>query len=417
MNSNLKIFEHPELGAVRALTINDEPWFVGKDVTRALCCKNPQDALKTHVPCADKQLLLKSEYPGLAEQLPNRGLKIISLDGLYSLVYAIKHPLAKQFKSWIESGVLPELQKQKNALKNNVFSEKPFQNTSLTGDKSLIQAFESPEFGTVRTFEEGGKVLFCGKDVAAALGYSDTASAVKQHCPWAVKRRVGVSTGTRADGSLAIQQVEMSFITEGDVYRLIAHSKLPAAVKFERWVFDDVLPTIRKHGLYAAEDLLDNPDVMIKVLQELQKERAAKEALTEENEQLTRDKNLLEQKNATQVRRIALLQPKAKYYDTCLFCEDLFPISIISKDFGWSANQLNKFLSDLGVQYRQGEGWLLAQKYAERGYARSRTYLSVGKDGKPHASIRTCWTQKGRRFIVDLMKEHGHLPIAANDIA
>ena len=408
MNSNLKIFEHPELGAVRALEIHNESWFVGKDVARALRCKNPQTALKTHVPCADKQLLLKSEYPDLAEQLPNRGLTIISLDGLYSLVYAIKHPLAKQFKSWIESGVLPELQKQKNALKNNVSSEKSLQNTSLTGDKSLIQAFESPEFGTVRTLEEGGKVLFCGKDIATALGYSDTVNALKQHCRGVVKRHLIDSLG---------RQQEAGFITEGDLYRLIAHSKLPSAVKFERWVFDDVLPTIRKHGLYAAEELLDNPDVMIKVLQELQKERAAKEALTEENEQLTRDKNLLEQKNATQVRRIALLQPKAKYYDTCLFCEDLFPISIISKDFGWSANQMNKFLSDLGVQYRQGEGWLLAQKYAERGYARSRTYLSVGKDGKPHASIRTCWTQKGRRFIVNLMKEHGHLPIAANDIA
>ena len=223
MNSNLKIFEHPELGAVRALEIHNESWFVGKDVARALRCKNPQTALKTHVPCADKQLLLKSEYPDLAEQLPNRGLTIISLDGLYSLVYAIKHPLAKQFKSWIESGVLPELQKQKNALKNNVSSEKSLQNTSLTGDKSLIQAFESPEFGTVRTLEEGGKVLFCAHDVATALGYQKPQNAIATHCRYALKR--GIPHPQVPDKS-----IEMLFIPEGDVYRLIVHSDLPSAL-------------------------------------------------------------------------------------------------------------------------------------------------------------------------------------------
>lgn len=405
-------FTHPSLGDIRGMEIDGKPWLVGKDVAVALGYKNPQLAIRTHIEDKDKGMT-KVLTPGGRQNVP-----IINENGFYSLAFKSKLPNAKEIREWVTTSIFMQLRPkpaiEETPVQCSFFDEEQCKNGNNDGEKvaesNALEVFQNPEFGQIRILTEGEKMLFCSSDVAKALGYARPNDAVSAHCRYTVKRRI-------PHPQAPDKSIEMLFIPEGDVYRLIVRSALPSAEKFERWVFDDVLPTIRKHGLYAAEELLDNPDVMIKVLQELQKERAAKEALTEENEQLTRDKNLLEQKNATQVRRIALLQPKAKYYDTCLFCEDLFPISIISKDFGWSANQMNKFLSDLGVQYRQGEGWLLAQKYAERGYARSRTYLSVGKDGKPHASIRTCWTQKGRRFIVALMKEHGHLPIAANDIA
>lgn len=114
-----------------------------------------------------------------------------------------------------------------------------------------LQVFNHEQFGDVRIIEEDGKVLFCGKDVAAALGYDNPRKAVRDHCPHGTKRSIGVMTGKKADGTPAMQNVEMTFIPEGDLYRMITHSKLPAAERFEKWVFDEVLPTIRKTGGYG----------------------------------------------------------------------------------------------------------------------------------------------------------------------
>lgn len=119
-----------------------------------------------------------------------------------------------------------------------------------------LQIFRCEEFGKVRTLEENGKVLFCGKDVAEALGYEKARNAIKKYCvgAGALKRGVGVATGIKQDGSPAMQTVEMTFIDEGNLYRLITHSRLPSAQKFERWVFDEVLPSIRKMGTYSTAD-------------------------------------------------------------------------------------------------------------------------------------------------------------------
>lgn len=106
-----------------------------------------------------------------------------------------------------------------------------------------LQVFENPRFGAIRTLEEGGKVLFCGKDVCAALGYSNTRDALSRHCKGVVKRDTPTQSGIQ----------EMNFIPEGDIYRLAAKSELPGADKFESWIFDDVLPSIRKRGAYISD--------------------------------------------------------------------------------------------------------------------------------------------------------------------
>lgn len=126
-----------------------------------------------------------------------------------------------------------------------------------------LKIFEKEEFGSVRTIEENGKVLFCGKDVAEALGYSNPRDALSKHCRGVAKRDTLTAGGMQS----------FSFIPEGDVYRLITHSKLPGAERFERWVFDEVLPTIRRHGMYATDDLLNDPDLAIKAFTALKEER------------------------------------------------------------------------------------------------------------------------------------------------
>ena len=115
-----------------------------------------------------------------------------------------------------------------------------------------LQVFNHEQFGDVRIIEEDGKVLFCGKDVAKALGYENPRDAIRRHCRGVVKRD-GVSKTTNQHGVTTEQVTQMSFIPEGDLYRLITHSKLPAAERFEKWVFDEVLPTIRKTGGYGQQ--------------------------------------------------------------------------------------------------------------------------------------------------------------------
>ena len=116
--------------------------------------------------------------------------------------------------------------------------------------ENMMASFSSKEFGQIRVIQENGKCLFCASDVAKALGYAKPENAIGRHCRCTLKR------GTPHPQS-PNKMMEMVFIPEGDVYRLIVHSKLPAAVRFERWVFDEVLPTIRKHGGYLGESLME----------------------------------------------------------------------------------------------------------------------------------------------------------------
>ena len=143
---------------------------------------------------------------------------------------------------------------------------------------SAIQIFNHPEFGDIRTIADGETVLFCGKDIADALGYLNTSKAISDHCRGVTKRYVGVRTGYRANGSDAVQVVEMSFLPEPDIYRLICNSRLPSAVKFEKWVFEEVLPSIRKHGAYMTPEMIEktltNPDFIIGLCQRLKEEQA-----------------------------------------------------------------------------------------------------------------------------------------------
>ena len=254
--------------------------------------------------------------------------------------------------------------------------------------KNKLQNFNNSEFGEIRTIEKDNKVWFCGRDVAKALGYSDAGQAIRKNC-----KKDGVSVRHLTDNLGRTQQAK--FIDEGNLYRLICNSKLPSAEKFERWVFDEVLPSIRKHGLYAVDELLNNPDVMIKVLTELKTERA--------------ERKRLESTVAIQEQQIEEMKPKATYYDIVLNCNELLPISVISKDYGKTAQWMNNYLHEKGIQYKQGNVWLLYKDYADRGYTQTKTRYHYGKTGLA-VSVHTCWTQKGRLFLYDLLKKDGHIP-------
>ncbi len=138
--------------------------------------------------------------------------------------------------------------------------------------ENKLEIFKNDDLGEIGILKENNKELFEATGVAKVLGYSNPYDAIQRHCKedGVVKHEVMDSMG---------RMQNKNFITEGNLYRLITHSKLPSAEKFEKWVFDDVLPSIRKHGVYAVDELLNNPDFAIKALTELKNERAEKEKL------------------------------------------------------------------------------------------------------------------------------------------
>ncbi len=255
-----------------------------------------------------------------------------------------------------------------------------------------LTVFKNQDFGEVRTVTINDEPYFVGKDVALILGYKDPSDALKRHVDEDDKlTRCFTDSG---------QNREMYVINESGLYSLILSSKLPRAKQFKHWVTSDVLPAIRKHGAYATEELIANPDLAI----------AAFKALKEERKQTRK----LEQKVAVQTQQISEMAPKVSYYDVVLNCKDLVSISVIAKDYGWSASRMNKYLHEKGIQFRQGDIWLLYQKYAEKGYTSTKTHSYLNDDG-PHTKVHTYWTQKGRLFIYDLLKEDGIYPQMERD--
>ena len=253
-----------------------------------------------------------------------------------------------------------------------------------------LKIFENEQFGTIRTVEIDNTPYFVGKDVAEVLGYSDTFGALKKHVDDEDKQNCQNDSFESNRG--------LTVINESGLYSLILSSKLPKAKEFKRWVTSEVLPTIRKHGVYAVDEVLENPDMLISALQALKEEKEKAKRLTETL--------------AVQEQQIAELQPKASYYDVVLNCKDLVSVTEIAKDYGKSAKWLNEKLHELGIQFKQGgKTWLLYQKYAQKGYTSTKTQTYNGNDGEIHTKVHTYWTQKGRLFIYDKLKAENILPV------
>lgn len=240
--------------------------------------------------------------------------------------------------------------------------------------------FEGNEVRTVLIDDEP---YFVGKDVADILGYKRQVKAINDHVEPEDKREDIVNISQASQSGRA----ELTLlITEAGIYDLIFNSQLDSARRFKRWVTSEVLPTIRKHGMYATEELLNNPDLLIQVATQLKEERTGR--------------LLAEQ-------QVQELKPKATYYDLILQNKSLLSVSKISKDYGMSARAMNTKLHELGVQFKQGDIWLLYAKYQDRGYTQTSTYAL----DEEHSKVSTKWTQAGRLFIYELLKSEGILPV------
>ncbi|MBQ6298688.1 MAG: phage antirepressor [Selenomonadaceae bacterium] len=249
-----------------------------------------------------------------------------------------------------------------------------------------LTIFNNPEFGEVRVIELDGEAFFVGRDVAIALGYANPNDALTKHVPDKFKRvsQIATPSGTQ----------NMTVINEAGMYKLVMRSKLPNAERFSDWVCETVLPSIRKHGVYATSDFISksiaDPTWAIGILTEL-KAKQDEAALLKV--------------------QLAEAKPKLDYCDTILQCTDLVTTSVIAKDYGYSAKKFNKLLHECGVQFKQGMTWLLYHQYASQGWSQTKTHKYIGGDGEIHCSVHTYWTQKGRLGLYKLLKHSGYLPI------
>lgn len=254
--------------------------------------------------------------------------------------------------------------------------------------------YESSE---VRTIQKNGEPWWVLADVCKVLDLSNPSKVADRLEP-----------DEKANFELGLRGGATNCINESGLYAVILRSDKPQAKPFRKWVTNEVLPSIRKHGAYMTDQTLEraltSPDFLIELAAQLKAEQAQRKQL--------------ETTVAVQNQQIAELQPKASYYDVVLNCKDLISIGKIAKDYGWSAQKLNEYLHKHGVQYKQGKTWLLYQKYAGMGYTSTKTHTYHGDDGMEHAAEpHTYWTQKGRLFIYDLLKSDGIYPLIEREVA
>lgn len=237
-----------------------------------------------------------------------------------------------------------------------------------------MEIFKNPEFGSIRVIEENGKYLFCGVDVATALGYKDSAKALKTHCTadgWVFYPLIDTMGRTQ----------NTRFISEGNLYRLIVHSKLPSAERFERWVFDEVLPTIRKHGAYLTKEKLwevaTSPEAMMKLCSDLLAEREKNAALREEN---------------------AMLEGKAAFCDLFIDLKHSTNLRTTAKELVVPERRFVRFLLEQRFVYRTASGNVLPYaKSANDGLFCVKDYCNHG-----HTGSYTLVTPQGKLYFAQL---------------
>ena len=253
-----------------------------------------------------------------------------------------------------------------------------------------IKIFENSDFGQVRTLERNNEIYFVASDICKCLDIKNTTQAVQR-----------LDEDEKSMFNIGLSGGETNLVNEYGLYNLILVSRKKEARAFKRWITHEVLPSIRKHGAYMTDEVLKealtSPDFLIKLATELKEEKEKRKAL--------------EIENTIKTQQIGELKPKADYVDKILKSKSLMTITQIAKDYGMSGTKLNSILHNLRVQYKQSNQWLLCSKYHDKGYTHSETYCFTGANGITRTKLTTKWTNKGRLFLYELLKNNGYLPL------
>jgi len=253
-----------------------------------------------------------------------------------------------------------------------------------------LQVFNNSQFGELRTIVLDNQPWFVAIDVCKILELSNPTVAIN---------RLDNDEVTKFNlGSLS---GETNIINEYGLYSLILGSRKKEAKQFKRWVTHEVLPAIRKTGGYiAGEENMNEDELILKAMNVL---NTKVENLKQRNRQLEAD-------NEKQNQIIGELKPKADYTDRILQCDDLTKVNVVACDYGFSAIEFNKLLKKFGIQYKEGRDWLLYKKYRGHGYTQTKTFEYPHKDGTKGSRTTMYWTQKGRLFLYEFLKQKDILP-------
>ena len=252
-----------------------------------------------------------------------------------------------------------------------------------------VQIFNNPEFGSVRTLEENGAVLFCGTDVARAVGSRKPRAAISTQCR-GVEKREGVAKTTNQPGATTEQKSEMSFIPESDLYRLVFGSKLPTAERFTDWVTSEVLPTIRKHGAYMTREALDaairDPDYLLRIVTALKEETDKRRAL---------------EKKAAEDSPKVLFADAVSTSDSAILIGELAKL-IRQNGVEIGQNRLFQWMRDSGYLCAAGERYNMpTQRAMELGLFRVKETAISQPDGSVRVTRTTKVTGKGQQFFIN----------------
>ena len=257
-----------------------------------------------------------------------------------------------------------------------------------------IKVFDNPQFGKVRTAGTSENPLFCLPDVCKALGLN--ASHVRERLEDGV-----VSTDTITD-NLGRAQVA-NFVNEDGLYDVILDSRKPEAKVFRKWVTSEVLPSIRKTGQYSANIPQTFSQALMLAARQQEEIERQKAALAQQGEEIVKLSN-----------EVMTMKPKATYYDLILNNPSTVTITQIAQDYGMSAKKFNQILCDFRIQHKVNKQWILYADNINKGYVQSKPTNIPLANGTEKVVYNTEWTQKGRIFLYEKLKQAGVLPMIEN---
>ena len=270
-------------------------------------------------------------------------------------------------------------------------------------EKSALerQVFNNSQFGELRISGTPDKPMFCLNDVCKALGLGNVT---------ALKSRLDEKGFTTIKALTSGGNQQMIFINEPNLYRCIFQSRKAEAEQFQDWVFNEILPSIRKSGGYIATQANETPEMImaraLKVAKHTIEEHEKKmKALAEENEAQKRINKQLEADTQMKAEEIKKLTPDADYARQTLTAVNTWNTNIIAKEMGMSAVTLNQHLQRLGIQYKQHKVWILSAKYQGKGYTKTQTYNYFNSAGEVCTRMQQEWTEVGRRWLLELWKQ------------
>ena len=452
-----KVLEHPEFGKIRVFEFEGENWFVGRDIVKALGYNSTSSTMRTCCKRIKRFPMKKLSDPNSTQFREIFNMKCFAQSDLHCLIDHSKFPKKKEFEDWIFSELSTndladqhENDQQDHSLQikripiiaddSLEISSDLIEQVSVDQSQHLeLKIFENPEFGKIRALEINGEIWFVGIDVARALGYKNGYRDVVRHVDEEDRKTISREEFQKyRNGSFEISNRGLTVVNESGFYSLVMGSKLPRAKEFTHWVTSEVLPSIRKHGMFVtdnlAETILQDPSYFIKVLNEYRKEqekrKKAEETIKIQNIQITEQKAQIQtQANVISVQKnqiteqahklndqkdqIEELSPKAKFFDDFIRSDGVITSTIVGSFVGMSAKQLNLWAHKKGLIFKRSNYWEAYIDFRRLHYFTHVPITIIKHDGTKLEFYPARWTKLGLVWALNLLEEEGyklHLP-------